>query len=383
MKLKIVADENIPYVTDAFSHLGSVELLSGREIKTDHLKNADLLLVRSVTKVNSELIKSTPVKMVCSATIGTDHIDLDFLAQHGIHFSNAAGSNANSAAEYVLAALLELAVTYKWSLNRLKIGIVGVGNIGKIIEKIARGLGLEVFLNDPPLARETGDKKYLPLEKLMHADIITLHVPLTHTGIDKTFHLFDEHWLKKMTDGSVLINASRGPAVDNKALSKVLSSGQLKTAVLDVWENEPDIDQELLDLVEIGTPHIAGYSLDGKANGTFQIYQSVCLRFGIKSVWTPELSLPEPEKKIVALSQTVPNLEQGLLNIVSEIYPIRRDDLNLRETFKLYTTNLGSQFDKLRKEYPVRREFFNTKVELPPEGKYLEKKLKILGFKDF
>lgn len=383
MKLKIVADENIPYVTDAFSHLGSVELLSGREIKTDHLKNADLLLVRSVTKVNSELIKSTPVKMVCSATIGTDHIDLDFLAQHGIHFSNAAGSNANSAAEYVLAALLELAVTYKWSLNRLKIGIVGVGNIGKIIEKIARGLGLEVLLNDPPLARETGDKKYLPLEKLMHADIITLHVPLTRTGIDKTFHLFDEHWLKKMTDGSVLINASRGPAVDNKALSKVLSSGQLKTAVLDVWENEPDIDQELLDLVEIGTPHIAGYSLDGKANGTFQIYQSVCLRFGIKSVWTPELSLPEPEKKIVALSQTVPNLEQGLLNIVSEIYPIRRDDLNLRETFKLYTTNLGSQFDKLRKEYPVRREFFNTKVELPPEGKYLEKKLKILGFKDF
>ena len=383
MKLKIIADENIPYVTEAFSHLGSVETLSGREIKKNHLKNADLLLVRSVTKVNSELINSTAIKMVCSATIGTDHIDLDFLARHGIYFSNAAGSNANSAAEYVMAALLELAVAYNWGLNRLKIGIVGVGNIGKIVNKMARGLGLQVFLNDPPLARETGDTKYRPLEELMQADIISLHVPLTYTGIDKTFHLFDEHRLKTMKEGSVLINCSRGPAVDNQALNKVLISGHLKSAVLDVWENEPDIDQKLLDLVEIGTPHIAGYSLDGKVNGTFQIYQSVCLRFGIKSVWKPELSLPEPGKKTVTPSKIPPGLERGLLSLVREIYPIRRDDQNLREIFKLYPTNLGSKFDQLRKEYPVRREFFNTKVVLPPEGKYLEKKLKILGFQVF
>jgi len=381
MKLKILADENIFCVEEAFDHLGSIKLVLGREINVNMLKNIDLLLVRSVTQVDEDLLKDTSVKMVCSATIGTDHIDLNYLSQKGIAFSNAAGCNANSVAEYVVAALLELANKYNFIFSDLTLGIVGVGNIGKIVEKYARGLGISVLLNDPPLARLTNDSKYLQLDELMQADIITLHVPLNRTGIDKTVHLFDKQRLQGMKKGSFLINTSRGSVVDNHALKDVLLSGQLKNAVLDVWENEPFIDKKLLNLIEIGTPHIAGYSLDGKVNGTYQIYCAVCEDFNIKPLLEPSESLPKPENDFINVSKKIKNFDCELLEVVKKVYNIRKDDKNMRKVTSLDRQESGYYFDQLRKEYPMRREFFNMKVILPLNKNDLFESLLSLGFK--
>lgn len=381
MKLKIVADENIPFVIDAFANIGNVELFPGREIESAMLKNADVLLVRSVTKVDAKLLHGSKVKMVCSATIGVDHIDTDYLVGENIAFANAAGSNANSVAEYVMAAVLELTVRFDRRLPELKIGVVGVGNIGKIVARKAADLGMTVLHNDPPLARQTGAPHFLPLHDLMQADIITLHVPLTRSGRDKTYHLFDEHRIAMMKPESVLINSSRGAVADNKAVKNALSAHHLKTAVLDVWENEPTIDRELLSMVELGTPHIAGYSLDGKANGVFQVYQAVCSYFNIEPQWQPAKSLPEPEKKEIRLPDDTSRSESLLANAIGQIYDIRRDDTNLRKILTLSETEAARHFDQLRKTYPVRREFHHTTVILPREKRNLASALNVLGFR--
>ena len=365
---------------DAFGHLGTVILVSGRRISAAKLRDADLLLVRSVTQVNAELLAGTSVKMVCSATIGTDHIDLAYLAQRGITFANAAGSNAKSVAEYVIAALLELAVEKHWSLSQVSLGIIGVGNIGKLVWKMAEGLGMRVLLNDPPLSRQLGDPIYVLLDELMQADILTLHVPLTYAGEDKTIHLFDEERLKKMRRGSVLINTSRGAIVDDQALKKKLIQGHLSSAILDVWEDEPAIDLELLKLTMIATPHIAGYSLDGKANGTALIYQAVCRRFEITSQWQVGQSLPEPGIKSIRIEDPKRNDEKLLAKIVQNIYDIRRDDQDFRRIVQLPQEQTADFFDRLRRAYPVRREFHLTRVILPCEQPELHHKLTTLGF---
>ena len=381
LNIKIVADENIPFAADAFAHIGSVELFPGREIKSAMLKNADILLVRSVTKVDARLLHGSKIKMVCSVTIGVDHIDTKYLAGEKIAFANAAGSNANSVAEYVMAAVLELAVRFDWQLSGLKMSVVGMGNIGKIVARKAAELGMTVLHNDPPLARQTGAPHYLPLNDLLQADIITLHVPLTMSGRDKTYHLFDKNRIARMKPGSVLINSSRGAVVDNAAVKKALQTRCLKTAVLDVWENEPAIDRELLPLIELGTPHIAGYSLDGKVNGVFQVYQAVCKRFHIRPRWRPENSLPEPEKKKIRLSGGENRPESLLADTVRQIYDIRADDVNLRKIQQLNETDAADYFEQLRKTYPVRREFYHTTVILPRENGNLSSALEILGFK--
>lgn len=380
MKLKILSDENIFCVKEAFDHLGSIKLVPGRNMTENMLEDIDLLLVRSVTQVNENLLRNSSVKMVCSATIGTDHIDLNYLSDRGIAFSNAAGSNANSVAEYVMAAITELAIKYNFTFSDLTLGIVGVGNIGKIVEKYASKLGASVLLNDPPLERLTNDPKYLHLDDLMQADIVTLHVPLNRTGIDKTVHLFDKKRLRKMKQDSLLINTSRGSVVDNQALKDVLLSGQLKNAVLDVWENEPFIDKELLNSVVLGTPHIAGYSLDGKVNGTYQIYKAVCEKFNFRLDWDPYKSIPEPKNESIKISEKFEKLEYKLLEIVKKVYDIRRDDKNLREILNLNIQSSGYYFDQLRKEYPIRREFYNTKVILPFCKRLLLDPIQSLGF---
>jgi len=380
--VKIIADANIPFVKDCFLSIGEVEVFAGGEIRPDVVVDADCLLVRSVTRVDSDLLAGSRVRFVGTATIGFDHIDVEYLMRNNIGFASAPGSNANSAAEYVIAGLLEIGRKYKIRLEGKSIGIIGVGNVGSRVEKKVRALGMKVLLNDPPLQRETGDAKYLPLEELYDCDFITLHTPLTFEGADKTFHLADEKFFKSLKAGCVFFNTSRGRVVDTGALKASVQSGQLETTVLDVWENEPNIDTELLEMIDIGTPHIAGYSLDGKIAGMIRIYKAACGYFGLNAKFDVEDFLPEPPVPQIKIEPTAGSEQDVLRGAVDKVYRISEDDLKLRRILDVPATKRGEFFDDLRKNYPVRREFQNTKIEFATEGtENLSKKLKGIGFK--
>ena len=256
--MKILADINIPFVAECFSSIGEVRVVSGREITPAGVSDADVLLVRSITPVGAHLLADSKVRFVATATIGFDHIDIDFLRRNNIGFVSAPGSNANSAAEYVIAGLLEIGRKYGIDLDGKSIGIIGVGNVGSRVAEKCSALGMQIYLNDPPLQRQTGEAKYLPLKELFNCDFITLHTPLTFDGVDKTYHLADEKFFKSLKEGCVFVNASRGGVADCDALKAAIRSERLRAVVLDVWENEPNIDTELLRMVDLSTPHIAG-----------------------------------------------------------------------------------------------------------------------------
>jgi len=373
--LKITADENIPYVREAFGTLGDVTTLHGRRMTSEALRDADLLLVRSITKVNRDLLDGTPVHFVATATIGEDHVDKAYLAERGIAFSSAPGCNANSVGQYIAAALLELANGP--GISGRKLGIVGVGNVGKRVLAAATALGFECVLNDPPLARKTGDPKYRPLEAILDCDIVTLHVPITKTGPDATYHLADESSIRRMKRGSVLINSARGPVTDTVAVKRAIDDGHLRACVLDVWEGEPNPDIELVERTFIATPHIAGYSFDGKVNGTRQIYAAACAFLGKTPDWDPTPLLPAPECPKVVIDSRRPD---AILEAVRAVYDIRRDDAAMRGILGQTDDARGAFFDRLRKAYPRRREFFNTEAEVVPGNAQVEGILAGLGF---
>ena len=379
--MKIVADINIPFVDKCFSSLGDVIVTGGREMTPELVKNADILLVRSITRVNSDLLDGSSVKFVATATIGTDHIDPDYLASRGIGFSSAPGSNANSVAEYVVAALLALGKKHKFTLEGKSIGIAGVGNVGSRVEKKVRALGMNPVLNDPPLARKTGDRKYRPLDEIFDCDFITFHTPLTHEGEDKTYHLADESFFAALKETAYFINTSRGAVVETAAIRNALSHRKIAGAVLDVWENEPDIDPELLLKVDLSTPHIAGYSYDGKVAGMIMIYNAACDFFGIDPSFTANDFLPEPEVDRIVIDPAAGDEQTIIHDTVQSIYVINRDDFNTREILIVEPQKRGKWFDDLRKNYPVRREFQNTRIIIEDKNTPLAKKLEGIGFK--
>lgn len=371
--MKVVADENIPYVREAFETFGEVVTLPGRKMTNADLAGADILLVRSITKVNAALLEGTPVKFVATATIGVDHIDQDYLRARGIGFSSAPGCNANSVAEYITAALFHLAQKHALQLDKMSLGIVGVGNVGRKVAAKARALGLRVVLNDPPLAEATCEPAYRSLAELQACDIVTFHVPLEKSGPYPTVHLCDAAFLAAMKPGSILINTARGPVVDNAALLASLNGGHTRAAILDVWEGEPNTNADLLARVDIASPHIAGYSFDGKVNGTRQIYEAACRHFGRTAAWDPAPLLPTPECPEI-------HLESGdsVADCVHRVYDILADDARMRETLQLPEAERPVYFDRLRKDYPRRREFTHTRILGGDEA--LRKQLAALGF---
>jgi erythronate-4-phosphate dehydrogenase len=379
--MKIVADANIPYVAECFSSIGEVKIVSGREITPAVVADADALIVRSVTRVDSSLLAKSRVRFVGTATIGFDHVDVDYLAQNNIGFASAPGSNANSAAEYVIAALLEIGQKHKTKLDGKSIGIIGVGNVGSRVAKKAMALSMNVKLNDPPLQRQTGAPKYLPIEELFDCDFLTLHTPLTYDGVDKTFHLADKKFFQSLKQKCVFINASRGAVVDSVALKSAIKTGQLKAVALDVWENEPNIDTGLLEMVDIGTPHIAGYSLDGKITGMIMIYKAVCDFFGLQAKYDVKDFLPEPVMPQLIINPDSGDEQEVLRNAVQKIYNVTEDDHKLREIIEESAKKRGKFFDGLRKNYPVRREFQNTQVILQSSCQSLAEKLAGIGFR--
>jgi len=367
MAVKIIADRNIPFVAECFSSIGEVEVVPGREMTAGIVREADILLVRSVTPVDSELLANSKVRFVATATIGFDHVDTEYLAKNNVGFASAPGSNANSAAEYVIAALLNVAQKKSYDLQGKSIGIIGVGNVGSRMAKKAVALGMKIYLNDPPLRRQTGDAKYLPIEQLYDCDFVTLHTPLTFEGIDKTFHLADEKFFKSLKVGCVFLNTSRGGVVDTEALKAAIGSGKFGAVVLDVWENEPNIDTELLEMVDIGTPHIAGYSLDGKITGMIMIYEAACKYFGLQAKYCVEDFLPEPAVPQFGVEAKAGTEQDVVRQTVEKIYDISRDGSNLRQILSEPREKRGEFFDNLRKTYPVRREFQNTRIILATE----------------
>lgn len=379
--MKIVADRNIPFVEECFSSLGDVLLAGGRDMDAKMVSDADILLVRSITKVNADLLEGSKVRFVGTATIGKDHVDEEYLSNQGIGFASAPGSNANSVAEYIVAALLALGKKHKFALEGKSIGIVGVGNVGSRIEKKAKAMGMEVVLNDPPLERETGDAKYRPIEEILGCDFVTMHTPLTFDGPDKTFHLVDDKFLGSLKKACFFLNSSRGGVVDTDALKKAIAEKAIAGAVLDVWENEPEIDNELLLKVELSTPHIAGYSFDGKVAGMTMIYEAACKHFGVEVKYTAADFLPVPEVAQIDLDEFSGDVERVIEQVIQQVYVINRDDFNTREILLVAPDGRGKWFDDLRKDYPVRREFQNIEVLVNDVYSSIANKLAGIGFK--
>jgi len=375
--MRIVVDENVPYGPEAFGGLGEVVTAPGRGITRETVAEADALVVRSITKVNEALLEGTPVKFVGTCTIGEDHIDKAYLAARNIGFSSAPGCNANSVAEYIVAALLVLSRKLGFSLPGATLGIVGVGNVGSRVLAKAEALGMTCVLNDPPLAERTGDARYRPIEAIHACDVVTCHVPLEKSGAHPTWHLVDAEFIDAMKDGAILFNSARGPVVDNAACNAALASGKLAACLLDVWEGEPDVDEELLRRVDIASPHIAGYSFDGKVNGTKQVFNAMAAHFGTDETWDPVPLLPEPECPALTLDAADPG---ALSKAVGAVYDIMADDAAMRGLLDRPVDERRVFFDRLRKEYPRRREFQNTVVALDGENDALRATLRGIGF---
>lgn len=359
--MKIVADENIPCVTEAFSSLGEVRLVQGRGLAAQQIADADVLLVRSVSRVDEKLLAGSRVRFVGSATIGFDHVDPDYLRARGIGFATAPGSNAISAAEYVVSALLVLAQRSGFMLAGKSIGIIGCGNVGTRVLSRLTALGLHCLVNDPPRQAAGEPGEYVDFATALRADVVTVHVPYTRTGAHATHHLIDAPAMAQLQPGTIFLNTSRGAVTDNVALLAALLQRDDLTVVLDVWEGEPAISMPLLERVALGTPHIAGYSLDGKLRGTEMIYRAACEFLGRPVQWEVQSVLPAALSVNLPADETLP-LESVVRAAVLGCYDLREDDARLRELLTMTDAARPGHFDRLRKQYPVRREFAATRL---------------------
>ncbi|WP_375739645.1 4-phosphoerythronate dehydrogenase PdxB [Pseudomonas boanensis] len=376
--MRIVADENIPLVDAFFAGQGEIHRLPGRSIDATVLADTDLLLVRSVTRVDRALLAGSPVRFVGTCTIGTDHLDLDYFQESGIAWSSAPGCNARGVVDYVLGSLLALAEEVGVALASRTYGVVGAGQVGGRLVDVLRGLGWRVLVCDPPRqAMEGGD--YVDLATILReCDTISLHTPLSHAGEHPTHHLLNEARLAELQSGAWLINASRGGVVDNQALCAVLARRNDLRAVLDVWEGEPQADVELAGLCRIATPHIAGYSLDGKLRGTAQIYQAYCRTQGLPETVVLDELLPAPWLEELTLDANC-DPDWALATLCRAVYDPRRDDADFRRSLLGDDTQRRAAFDGLRKHYPVRREIDGLRVRLLGEAPGLASLVRALG----
>lgn len=370
--MKIVADDKIPFLEGALEQYADIVYVPGRDITNKIVKDADALLVRTRTKCNEELLEGTSVKFIGTATIGFDHIDTGYCEKRGIEWTNAPGCNSSSVKQYITSALLKLSHDHNFSLKDKTIGIVGVGNVGSKVESAARILGMNVMLNDPPRERKEGKKNFVLLGDILYnADVISVHVPLNLLGEDSTRHMFSEKSFKKMKKGTWFINAARGEVTDTASLKRALSRGKVRT-VIDVWENEPDIDISLMHLAFLATPHIAGYSTDGKANGTAMAVNSLCKYFGLPlKDWFPQ-NVPSPKEPVITIDGRGKEDFDILREAVNHTYSIEHDDIRLRLSPK--------DFEKQRGNYPLRREFNAYTVKLKKAGTDVRKMLRDLEF---
>lgn len=350
--MKILIDENMPYAEQLFSQLGDVVLKSGRTLTADDLVDVDALMIRSVTKVNAALIaKANKLKFVGTATAGMDHVDQARLKEKGIFFTAAPGCNKVGVAEYAFSVMMVLAQQHGFSVFDKTVGIIGAGQVGSYLQQCLEGIGIKVLINDPPKQEQGDSRTFTPLDTLIEqADIITLHTPITRDGEHPTHHMFDAARLNSLRGDQILINAARGPIVDNTALKARLLKNDGFIAALDVFEFEPEVDMELLPLLAFATSHVAGYGLEGKARGTTMIFNSYCEFLNKElNAHASELLPTAPVPKLV-LDRAWD--EATLHTITQLIYDVRKDDA----LFRREISKPGS-FDLMRKNYWDRREY--------------------------
>ncbi len=377
--MKIIACKNMPFVAEAFGTLGDVTLLDGRKITADDVRNANLLVTRSTTPITPELLDGSSVEFYGTATIGTDHIDIPYLEARGITWCSAAGCNANSVSEYLTASLLCIGQRHGIPLAGKTIGVIGVGNVGTRVVEKAAALGMTVLPNDPPRERDEGIASTPLPELLAGSDIVTLHTPLTHAGQDATHHLANDAFFAQLKPGCIFINAARGPVVDTDALLRAMDRGIVAHAIIDTWEGEPDFRTDLLDRTEIATPHIAGYSYEGKYMGTVMVYREACRFLSEPAEWTPDALLPTPDVPSLVADPTLPS-EAALWELVRSVYDIEADDARMRAVPPGGESERRIHFDHLRKSYPIRREFRFTEVDADDTLFPLQTTIKNLGF---
>ncbi|WMY95365.1 MAG: 4-phosphoerythronate dehydrogenase [Arsenophonus sp.] len=372
--MKILIDENITYAKQLFKKIGEVKTISGRLISQSILKNFDALIVRSVTQVNQKLLEDTNVKFVGTATAGFEHIDKQWLKKAGITFIAAAGCNAISVVEYVFSALLVMAQDHCFDLREKTVGIIGVGNIGNLLNKYLTTWGVNTLLYDPPLANITkNNKRFCSLEKIINeAEILTFHPDLNKSEQYSSYHLLNEELLDSIPKGRILINTSRGSVFNNQILFNTLKNGKKIYIILDVWENEPFLLLPLLTYTNIATPHIAGYSLEGKIRGTLHIFNEFSKFLG-KKAYCIQLNdlLPIPDFHQINFNGKL--TQENLKRLIHLIYDVRRDDSCLKKN-----AHINGAFDNLRKYYPNRREWSSLTVNC--DNKYTADTLKMLGF---
>ena len=372
--MKIVCDNKIPFLRGVLEPFAEVVYLPGKETTAEVVRDADALITRTRTICNEVLLKGSSVKVIATATIGFDHIDTAWCEEHGIIWRNAPGCNSWSVKQYISSVLVRLAGMRSLDLEGMTLGVVGVGNVGSKVAEAATALGMKVLLNDPPRERREGSSGFVSLDEILEkSDIITLHVPLSRDGEDATWHLFDAERIGSMKPSQILINSSRGPVVDNAALKQALKSHRIAGGVLDVWEGEPDLDPELVSLLDITTPHIAGYSADGKANGTAASVRTVSEALGLPLTdWFPS-DIPAPSMPLeFSLDASGKSRQELLSEAILYTYDVLEDSGRLR-------ADLAS-FEKLRGDYPVRREPSAFTLHLCGGDTGTVSALKALGF---
>lgn len=378
MTLKIVADAAIPFAGAYFSSIGELTLVNGRDITPAAVHDADVLVTRTVTRVDETLLRDSAVRFVASATSGMDHVDREFLESRDIGFGYAPGCNARSVAEYVLSSLFVLSDQSGFDLSAKRVGIVGCGHVGSMVLKLLQAMDVQCLVCDPPLKEQGVEKTFHDLEQVLAADVVTLHVPLTGGGKHPTRNLLDSASLDRLGNDVIFINTSRGGVVDEAALQGFLERHPRASAVIDVWENEPDINTGLLERAAIATPHIAGYSTDGKLKGTRMVYQQVCHYFDLDAEdITPTL----PQGGVDTLILDDPeSIRDALQMAVLACYDVRSDSISLRRILDIAARERGVYFDDLRNHYPLRREFPAMRVELRDPAGETGRKLTALGF---
>ena len=376
--MKIVADHAIPQIEEAFADCGELELLPGREITRDHLADCQCLMVRTVTRVGRELLEGSPIEFVGSATIGTDHVDLEYLRTAGIGFSNAAGCNAEAVSEYVISGLFALAERRGFDALGRRAGIVGFGNVGRRLKHKFDALGIDTLLCDPPLAAAGAtSESFESLDTLLaECDLLSLHTPLTRQGEHATFHLLDARRLQALALDCLLINTARGEVVDNRALLDLLGRREDLVTFIDTWEDEPRVLRELLRQVDLATPHIAGYSVEGRLRGTQAVLDAAAAHFGWTPGWHMSRHLPPPT--LLQPSATA-NPRDFWRQLFAQHLDIRRDDKAFRVNAELADDERGKHFDSLRRVYADRLEYARFSLTATSAGEQVGV-LRELGF---
>lgn len=380
--MKIVCAETVLLGHEAFSAAGNTLVIPDREITRDDLIDADALIVRSKTKITAELLHDTPVKFVGTATAGTDHIDAKALESQGIYWCASPGCNANSVSEYLIAGLLVLGRRHGFDLNGKTIGVIGCGNVGSRVVRKCEALGMHVLRNDPPRAALSADPDFLPLEHVLaESDIVTLHVPLVRQKPWPTERMADYLFFEQLKPGAIFINAARGSVCDYDALLTARQGGAVSRSIIDVWSPEPAFRTDVLKQADLTSPHIAGHSYEGKLNGTVACYNELCNFFEIPKNWDVAASLPEPEVPYIQVDCNGRDEEEVLHDLIRQVYDIETDDHLIREAAVSGDVDRARNFDTLRKNYRMRREFKNTEVKVQHASPSLTQKIKAMGFR--